>query len=184
MLAVKGNEGTLAEDAGDLFDGFEQAHWHEVSLAYHKTVNKDHARLESRECWVVSIPEYLSYLRRFADWKNVSSLGKGVANRHLNGKTTTATRYFISSLIPTAQHALTICRDHWKIENDPHWILDVAFDQDHNRVHKDHAPHHLAVLQHIALNLVTQEKSTRSSVKTKRLWAGWDNAYLWKILSV
>ena len=63
-------------------------------------------------------------------------------------------------------------------------LLDVAFDQDHNRVHKDHAPHHLAVLQHIALNLVTQEKSTRSSVKTKRLRAGWDNAYLWKVLSV
>src|SRR5260221_8409473 len=184
MLAVKGNQGTLAEDIADLFDGFEQAHWQEVSHDYHKTVNKDHARLEIRECWVVSTPEYVSYLRRFADWKNLNSLVKIVAHRQLNGKTTTATRYFISSLTPTAQRALTICRDHWKIENDLHWILDVAFDQNHNRVHKDHAPANLAVLQHIALNLVKQEKSTRSSVKTKRLRAGWDNAYLWKILSV
>src|SRR5258708_38286649 len=80
--------------------------------------------------------------------------------------------------------ALAICRDHWLIENDLHWLLDIAFDQDHNRVHKDHAPENLAVLQHIALNLVKQETSTRSSVKTKRLRAGWDNAYLWKILSV
>ena len=90
----------------------------------------------------------------------------------------------ISSLTPTAQHALAICRDHWYIENSLHWILDVAFDQDHNRVHKDHAPANLAVLQHIALNLVKQEKSTPASVKTKRLRAGWDNAYLWKVLSV
>jgi predicted transposase YbfD/YdcC len=184
MLAVKGNQGTLAEDVTDLFDGFEQAHWHEVVHDYSKTVNKDHARLEIRECWVVSEPDYLSYLRRFADWKNLNSLVKVVAHRQVNGKTTTATRYFISSLTPTAGRALAICRDHWHIENSLHWILDVAFDQDHNRVHKDHAPANLAVLQHIALNLVKQEKSTRASVKTKRLRAGWDNAYLWKVLSV
>ncbi len=184
MLAVKGNQGTLAEDVADLFAGFEQAHWREVSHDYDKTVNKEHARLEIRECWVVSSPEYLSYLRRFPDWVNLHSLVKLVSHRQLNGTTTTATRYFISSLTPTAQRALAICRDHWQIENDLHWILDVAFDQDHNRTHKDHAPENLAVLQHIALNLVKQEKSTRSSVKTKRLRAGWDNAYLWKILSI
>jgi predicted transposase YbfD/YdcC len=184
MLAVKGNQGTLAEDVTDLFDGFEQAHWHDVTHDYSKTVNKDHARLEVRECWVVSGTEYLSYLRRFADWKNLNSLVKVVAHRQVNGKTTTATRCFISSLTPTAQRALAICRDHWHIENSLHWILDVAFDQDHNRVHKDHAPANLAVLQHIALNLVKQEISTRASVKTKRLRAGWDNAYLWKVLSV
>jgi predicted transposase YbfD/YdcC len=183
MLAVKGNQGTLAEDVADLFDGFEQAHWQDIRHDYYKTVNKDHARLEIRECWVVSSPEYLTYLGRFPDWVNLHSLVKIVSHRQLNGKMTTATRYFISSLKPTAQRALAICRDHWQIENDLHWILDVAFDQDPNRTHKDHAPQNLAVLQHIALNLVKQENSTRSSVKTKRLRAGWDNAYLWKILS-
>ena len=81
-LAVKGNQGTLAEDVSDLFDGFEQTHWHEVSHDYHKIVNKDHARLEIRECWVVSSPEYLSYLRRFAHWKNLNSLVMIVAHRH------------------------------------------------------------------------------------------------------
>jgi hypothetical protein len=47
---------------------------------------------------------------------------------------------------------------------------------------KDHAPENLAVLQHIALNLVEQEKSSRSSIKTKRLRAGWNDNYLLKIL--
>ena len=184
MLAVKGNQGTLAEDVTDLFDGFEQAHWHEVAHDYAKPVNKDHARLELRECWVVSEPEYLSCLPRFADWRNLNSLVKVVAHRQVNGKSTTATRYFISSLTPTAQRALAICHNHWLIENSLHRILDVAFDQDHNRVHKDHAPANLAVLQYIALNLVNHEKSTRASIKTKRLRAGWDNAYLWKVLPV
>lgn len=184
MLAVKGNQGTLAQDIADLFAGFEHDHWHAVVHDYHKTVNKDHARLEIRECWVVSQPEYLTYLRRYPDWKDLHSLVKVLSQRRLNGKITTKTRYFISSLNPTAQHALAICRDHWQIENDLHWVLDVAFAQDHNRVHKDHAPQNLAVLQHIALNLLKQERSTPSSVKTKRLRAGWDDNYLSKLLRV
>ena len=183
VLAVKGNQGTLSEDIDDLFAGFEQAHWQDVSHDYYKSANKDHARLEIRECWVVSEPHYLAYLRRFPDWKDLRSLIKVVSQRQLNGQTTTKTRYFISSLNTTARRCLAICRDHWHIENSLHWVLDVAFDQDHNRVHKDHAPQNLAVLQHIALILVKQENSTRASVKTKRLRAGWDNSYLWKILS-
>jgi predicted transposase YbfD/YdcC len=182
VLAVKANQGTLAEDISDLFTGFQQADWQGVAHDYHKTVNKDHARLEIRECWVVSHPDYLAYLRRLADWKDLHSLVKVVAQRQLDGKTTTTARYFISSLVPTAGRALAICRDHWHIENELHWVLDVAFDQDHNRVHKDHAPENLAVLQHIALNLLKQEKSSRASVKTKRLRAGWDVNYLLKIL--
>lgn len=182
MLAVKGNQGTLVDDIADLFAGFEQAHWQDVVHDYHKTVNKGHGRLEIRECWVVSEPDYLSYLRRYPDWKALHSLVKIVSQRQLGGKTTIQTRYFISSLAPTAQRALAICRDHWHIENDLHWVLDIAFNQDHNRVHKDHAPENLSVLQHIALNLLKQETSTQASIKTKRLRAGWDNAYLLKIL--
>jgi predicted transposase YbfD/YdcC len=183
MLAVKGNQATLDQDIVDLFAGFEQANWQDVAHDYHKTINKDHARLEIRQCWVVSSPAYLTYLRRYSDWKDLRSLVKITSQRQLNGKTTSKTRYFISSLVTTAQRALAICRDHWQIENDLPWVLDVAFAQDHNRVHKDHAPENLSVLQHIALNLVKQEKSTRSRVKTKRLRAGWDDAYLLKILS-
>jgi predicted transposase YbfD/YdcC len=184
MLAVKGNQGTLSQDISDLFEGFEQTHWQDVVHDYFRTVNKDHARLEIRECWVVSEPQYLTYLRRYLDWKDLHSLVKVVSQRQLNGKMTSKARYFISSLTATAQQALAICRDHWHIENDLHWVLDVAFAQDHNRVHKDHAPENLAVLQHIALNLLKQECSTRSSVKTKRLRAGWDDNYLWKVLSI
>lgn len=183
MLAVKGNQGTLAEDITDLCAGFEQAAWREVNHDYYKTVNKGHARLEIRECWVVSQPDYLTYLRRFPDWKALRSLVKVVSQRQRNGNTTTHTRYFISSLTATAQRCLAICRDHWQVENDLPWVLDVTFAQDHTRVHKDHAPENWAVLQPIALNLVRQETSTRASIKTRRLRAGCDDASLWKILS-
>jgi predicted transposase YbfD/YdcC len=50
MLAVKGNQGTLIEDITELFAGFGQSHWQAATYDYHKTINKDHARLEIREC--------------------------------------------------------------------------------------------------------------------------------------
>src|SRR5258707_4673772 len=122
MLAVKGNQGTLAEDIADLFAGFEQANWQGVVHDYHQTVNKNHARLEIRECWVVTQTDHLAYLRRYGDWQALHSVVKVVSHRQLNGITTTKIRYFISSLTPTAQRALTICRNHWHIENDCHWV--------------------------------------------------------------
>ena len=107
---------------------------------------------------------------------------KVVSQRQLNGKTTTQTRYFISSLQPTAQRALAIGRDHWHLENNLHGVLQVAFAQDPKRSHKDHTPENLAVLQHSAINLLKQKNSTHASVKTKRLRAGCHKASLWKIL--
>lgn len=183
VLAVKGNQGTLHEDITDLFAGFEEHQFQSVDYDYHKTVNKDHGRIDIRECWVVSRPDYITYLRRHQAWPQLTSLVKLVSERRINGQSTVKTRYFIASFSSSAQHFLQLCRDHWHIENQLHWVLDVAFSQDHNRVHKDHAPENLAVMQHIALNLLKQETTARIGVKAKRLKAGWDNAYLLKILA-
>jgi hypothetical protein len=62
-------------------------------------------------------------------------------------------------------------------------VLDIAFREDECRVRKDHGPENLAVLRHIALNLLKQEQTTNTGIKTKRLMAAWDKAYLHKVLS-
>jgi predicted transposase YbfD/YdcC len=66
---------------------------------------------------------------------------------------------------------------HWKIENQMHWVLDMAFREDESRVRQDHAAENLAVLRHIALKLLKNEKTA------KRLQAGWNNDYLLTILT-
>ena len=58
----------------------------------------------------------------------------------------------------------------------------MAFREDESRVRKDHAPHNLAILRHIALNLLRQERSLKVGVKAKRLRAGWDQKYLLKVI--
>ena len=105
------------------------------------------------------------------------------AERRLPDKTSVEHRYYISSLTSGAKQHLAAVRGHWRIENELHWVLDIAFREDESRIRKDHGPENFAVLRHIALNLVKQEKTQKASVKGKRLMAGWDEDYLFKILS-
>ena len=62
-------------------------------------------------------------------------------------------------------------------------MLDIAFREDESRVRKDNSPENLAVLRHITLNLLKQEKSLKVGINAKRKRAGWDNDYLLKVLS-
>lgn len=169
VLAVKANQGRLHEDIADLFAGFEEIDFEDVVHDYHKTTNKGHGRLEIRHCWVVSQPDYLAYLRGHQAWQGLRSLIKVVSERRVNDQSTLKTRYFISSLEDTAAHLLAYCRQHWYIENRLHWVLDVAFREDANTVRRDNAPQNLAVLRHMALNLLKHEKSAQVGIKAKRL---------------
>src|SRR5436309_6854858 len=67
-------------------------------------------------------------------------------------------------------------------QNSLHWVLDVAFREDESRVRLGQADENLAVLRHITLNLLRQEKSSRIGIHAKRLKAGWDNSYLLRVL--
>ena len=104
-------------------------------------------------------------------------------SRRVNGKETVETHYFLCSIPPDAVRFADAVRTHWHIENQLHWVLDVAFAEDDSRVRADHGPHNLAILRHIALNALRSEPS-HGSIKTKRLTAGWNNDYLARVLHV
>jgi len=178
VLPVKKNQEWLLEDVQAAFEPNSPA----LPMDYHRTVNKGHGRIEIRECWALSDPEITAYINNYKTWPGLTSLAKVTYHRQTPQKVTQETRYFISSLPPDAKRLLATVRTHWHIENRLHWVLDWAFREDHNRSRKDHAPQNLAVLRHLALNLLKQEASLKVGIKAKRLRAGWDEQYLLKVL--
>ena len=182
ILAVKANQELLYEDLKLLFDGFENLYYENVVYETTKTNSEGHDRQEFRQIWVVNQPEYRQYVRHSQAWVNLKSLIKVVSVRMTPDKSETSTRYFISSWQASAPDFLKAIRDHWHIENGLHWVLDIAFREDESRIRKDHAPQNMAVLRHLALNLLKQDTSVAVGVAAKRKMAGWDNNYLLKVV--
>lgn len=183
LLAVKENQGNLYDDVVLFFDLAQQNDFAKVTHTAHQTVNSGHGRIEKRQCWVISGVDSLSFLRNHGNWKGLQTIVMIQSERHLDGQVSQETRYFISSLANDAQQILAAKRSHWGIENKLHWVLDVAFREDDCRVRQEHAAQNLAVLRHMALNLLKREKSFKGGVKAKRLRAAWNDDYLLKVLS-
>lgn len=181
VLALKENHPGTYADVQSLFAYAQEIEFRDCG--YHQTLDKNHGRVEIRRCWTISSPDYLVYLRNRSAWAGLQTLAMVTTERYLPDKSTVETRYFISSLDDDPQQMLYAVRGHWSIENQLHWVLDVAFREDDCRVRKGNAPQNFAVLRHIALNLLKQETSAKGGIKARRLKAGWDENYLLKVLS-
>jgi predicted transposase YbfD/YdcC len=181
VLPVKENQPRLLDTLQRLFDDPAEMRW--VECDHSKTVDNGHGRIEIRECWSTSDPDYLRYIATLAEWRGVQSIAMVQAERRLGDERTVKRRYFISSLKSDAKLLLHAVRSHWEIENKVHWVLDIAFREDDCRIRKGNGAENFAVLRHIALNLLRQETTSKGSLKGRRKKAGWDNDYLLKVLT-
>jgi predicted transposase YbfD/YdcC len=181
VLALKENQQGLYTAVAELFQYAQETDF--ADCDYDRTVDKGHGRVDIRECWTTSAPDYLAYLPHRSAWPGLQTIVMIRAERRLAHKTSIEFRYYISSLSTGAKHHLQTVRSHWGIENQLHWVLDVAFREDDSRVRKENGPQNLAILRHIALNLLKQETTAKCGVKAKRLKAGWNEDYLLKVLA-
>lgn len=183
VLSLKGNQGQLHEDVEALFANFEKVAFHEVDHDYYQKVEKGHGRLEKRQCWVFEPEGWGQYFRTLAKWTGLQTVAMVRAQRQIGDKVSSETRFFISSLPAEAKPILQAVRRHWSIENELHWILDVAFNEDQSRVRQGQAAENLAVIRQLVLNLLKQEKTAKLGIKNKRLRCGWDAVYRSKVLT-
>jgi len=179
ILSVKNNQPRLYEDITETFAQGPES----LSQDYFETVDKGHGRIEIRRCWAVSEPDYLDYINDGGRWKNLASIAMVESERRVDGDTTVESRFYISSLRCDAKLLLAATRGHWSIENSLHWVLDISFREDDSRVRAGSAPENLAVIRHMALNLLKQDTTIKASIKGKRKRAGWDNDYLLAVIS-
>jgi predicted transposase YbfD/YdcC len=183
VLAVKENQGHLHDDVVATFEEAEARQFEHVPHTYAKTTNKGHGRIETRECWVIERLDYLEALRTAEDWSALRSLIMVRAERRLGEQVSVERRYFISSRADPAERQLAVIRSHWGIENELHWCLDVAFGEDGSRIRKGDGAQNFSFLRRLALTLLKREKTAKGGLKVKRHKAGWDTAYLIKVLA-
>ncbi len=188
VLALKDNQGTLASAVRDSFALARATGFADLAATDHaawRTVDKSHGRFEIRQYWTISDPAILAYLNPTGAWVGLRSIGMVESERRVGDKVSVEARYYLSSQagVATAAAFAEAVRGHWGIENELHWVLDIAFREDESRARVGHSAHNLAVVRHIALNLLRQERTARCGVKAKRLLAGWDESYLRKVLT-
>lgn len=184
LLAVKGNQPDLLEEVSE---NFEKVGVH-ADVITTQTVDGGHGRVEIRIYQVCTVMDYLTpqLIEQWSGLKSMIMVDREVefTNGRRQGETRKERCFFISSLAPEqAQRISQGIRSHWGVENGLHYVLDVAFQEDHNRSRIGNSAVNQSVLRHYALNQLRLEKSAKIGVKAKRKKAGWDNQYLLKVLA-
>ena len=173
-LALKGNQGTLHDDVSRFLDDPATR-----EITVHTTVDGDHGRIETR---TATVSPAIEWLQEDHQWPGLKAIGKIVRSRETKAKTTTETAYYLLSTPITAERFGQVVRAHWAVENSLHWMLDVTMNEDQARNRLDQGPNNLAVLRHMAINILNSQKSKISNRrKIKR--AGWNNAFLATLLA-
>ncbi len=172
ILRVKGNQGTLHEAMEITFKQAETLQYQAMNYyTAEDEVNNDHGRIESRRCIILP----LMYLMRMRlKWKGLKSLVLVISRRETHDSHTIEYRYYISSLDPKqSDKILRSIRDHWQVENNLHWVLDVAYREDQSRIRDENSALNMSWLRKTALGLLKRAENIKGSIRRKQLaiWA-------------
>lgn len=179
VLALKGNHGGLHERVEQFLASVREGRTHGFTVSEHRSVEKEHGRIEERHFWQVEAPDDLT---ASGEWVDLQTVGLCEAVRELEGAVSLNRRYYLSSLPVEAERFAEAVRGHWAVENSCHWVLDVVFREDDSRVRVAHAAENFALLRRLVNNLLQHERSVKRGVKAKRLKAALDENYLLKVL--
>jgi predicted transposase YbfD/YdcC len=140
VICLKGNQPELRSDVSlYLNDAIERE---AKELDTYSTTDRGHGRVEHRKTWATTD---VSWLQARHDWPGLKSIAAVEARVERNGETSVERRYFISSRVgEVAQVIGVLARQHWGVENNLHWMLDVAFGEDDCRVRIGNAGENLS----------------------------------------
>lgn len=174
ILSVKENQKDILEDIEDSFKMIP-------ATTISESLDSDHGRVETRKC---SVLNDLSLVDKANKWMGLKSIIKIERERYFKStaKTENETSYYISSLTDADTIANGI-RKHWGVENKLHWVLDVAFNEDHSRKRTGNAAENFSILNRIALNLL-KTCGLKVGIKSRRKIAGWNNDFVLKLLKI
>lgn len=169
VIAVKNNQGLLYEQVEKLFSITKVAD-------VHVSHDNDHGRAETRKCSVI---DDFTFMDDCEDWTGLKSIIKIEGERYIktSGRTEKEIRYYISSHRAEAKLLATIARNHWSVENNLHWMLDVVFDEDSSRRRGGNSAANFNIISKIALGLIERTPFNKKSKRQRRFKAGFDPSF-------
>jgi predicted transposase YbfD/YdcC len=180
FLAVKGNQPKLHDGVVEHFLGSERK---DTRLGFWESDEGKpaHGRQELRRAWVSGEVDEIQTAER---WQGLKTLVRVESTRVVGGQQTVDNRFYISSRVLSASEALEASRSHWSIENELHWVLDVAFREDDCRVRAGNAAENLSMVRQLALSLLKQRTEAKCGIQGRRLMAGWNDQFLLRTLGL
>lgn len=176
VITVKANQPKLHDAVQQFF--LDAANQDYEGVRIHKTKERNRGRVERREVYVAPAP---AELIESGEWVGLRSIGMIYRYRN-DGEESHGVTFFISSLPPRVKRIARHVRGHWGVENSLHWVLDVTFAEDDSRIRKGSSPEIAGIFRRLALSVLQQDTSIKSSIRGKRLQAGWNEDILEGIL--
>ena len=179
VMTAKKNQPSLYNAINRKFEELSEKDFQDSRVRRHTTRETNGGREEYRHYTVFPAPTEL----RQRGWTDLRSIGMVYRERTVDGKTSQELIYFISSLPPKVRNLAKQIRDHWKIENQLHWSLDVTFAEDTSRIRKGEGPANAAIFRRLALSIVKKANYKRNSMRAKRKHASWAEENLLRYLT-
>ncbi|HEX4147010.1 MAG TPA: ISAs1 family transposase [Pirellulales bacterium] len=179
LLALKDNHPKFCEAVSAKFNAALEADVPPRDMRRHVTVETSRGRQERREYFVLPAPRSLP---GFADWAKLATIVMVIRITLVNGRETGEISYFLSSLPPKVKTLAQRIRQHWSIESQLHWVLDVTFSEDASRIRRRHAPQTSAMLRRLAVSILSSDTSLKDSLRGKRYRACLSTNVLERIL--
>jgi predicted transposase YbfD/YdcC len=156
-IGLKGNQHQLHDDVKIYFETFRK----DKSLfEIAQTSEKSRDRYEKRKCFLFKDIEWSEENGKWAGLKSILAIERQTTKKDVKSS---ETLFYISSLETTPENFLRIVREHWQIET-LHWLLDVDFNEDKNRLRNENGLKSLNALYKFSISM---HKSWKNQTKSK-----------------
>lgn len=178
LLFVKGNQPTLQDALHEaICNAFDNDDPRIRSVEKRET---NRGRSEMRGVSVMPVPKRSQV---FSRWPGIKTIGMTYRTREVNGQMQESVHTFITSLSCGVRNIATRLRQHWSIENQQHYMLDVTFAEDSSRIRKGSGPEIASAFRRLALSILQQDTTMKDSIRGKRIRCGWDNSAMQRLIA-
>lgn len=180
LLALKKNQLNLYESVEEYFKWARTEPIEKKQLKEYSYEEHEHGRHVYR---TVEVCNDVSWIETVREWKRLSSIVCVTRKGEREGRQTEETAYYISSREWEADEVAKHIQGHWTIENNLHWSLDAAFNEDSSKIHLGYSAENLSVIRKIAQKLLKAETTFKGgSIRRKARRVALLNDYAEKVL--